>query len=225
MSNGRRHGEIGGVYLGLSVHVDKAVEHQRSVLCERYQLAPRSELHITVGYVGRIRHRTLARLTEFMRGAKHTFPQTLTMDVIGIAAGARVDDCDIECFGDDDFERHRRSPRVAWWVVAGSGVVQRLRFRLHEALISCGRFSRDPGNGNLHVTLGTAEDDPVFEVSRWMCGDSIAIPNPGIAGPHPAAVVVDRLHFTNGAARPEGLSTIWTFRTPEDAHISTVTAV
>ena len=109
----RRHSEYGGTYLGFNIRLTPDVEHCQALLCERFSLEEAEQLHVTVGYLGRIARPVVPRLVEYMRGLKHILPSAIALDVEGISACAHLHDVVMAPFGDADFEQFADRPRAA----------------------------------------------------------------------------------------------------------------
>lgn len=213
----RRHGERGGVYLGLNIVLSEQVKRCQDDLCGRIGLRPQTALHVTLAYLGRMPIAALDRLSVCMRGLKHSLPQTLSLDVSSVVAAARFEDPGgggFECFGSAEFADLPRAPRMAWWVIRRLTILDRIREKCFRDLSRIGiETPRDEWMP--HVTLG-ADDDEVLAAYKHMVG--ILPVGPPIDVPYPPVLQADRLHLTNGETQPQSLRLVWQFR-PSDSSI------
>jgi 2'-5' RNA ligase len=199
-----------GTYVGFNLRITSDVRGYRDLLCERFRLLPRQELHLTLGYLGTVDYSVVQGVAQFMRGAKHVLPSAITLELSGIGAACQLPTGTTIPLDDRD-SAHLQWPRVAWWAVRPSSpLVGMLRERYAKALKRHNLDVSEFGDSWApHITIGSAGPrGSLDDFSRW---NTQGMPKGSTTASVrcPSQVDVDRLHITNGDTQPDSLAVVW----------------
>lgn len=189
------------------VYVAVALEHlplldaQRRA-CERFDLDPRSELHVTLGYLGDVEAETLARLACDLAPLAREPLERLALT--GTGGVYRTDPASLAPITDATTPADvAGKSRVVWWAVQQSDALRRCRRALLDAATRLGLDTRFlTGEYHPHVTIGSASGPEVTDPRPWDAHGIAKGPTLGRVF-CPDAVAAEKLHVTRTDLHPQ----------------------
>lgn len=197
------------------VYVSLALDHvpllplQRQV-CSRFDLCPRAELHITLGYIGEADEVPLVRLASALAELRREPLGTLAISGTGGAfEDTRVAPNHIRPITPDTTAAELEGKsRVLWWAVEPTAALTRACDALRNALKAVGLSDQFlPAEFFPHVTVGSFSGPGAPDARIW---DVHAVPKLATLGRTdvPATVTAPRLHITRTDLHPQSLFTV-----------------
>ena len=180
------------VYFSLDLVLSDDLAQRQKEICTAFKLQPRTELHLTLGFLGELTEPQVAQITAAFRAAKLSVPRS--MKVLGLGGAARENETSPILA----FTRARlvdeKLQRVAWLAIEPSPELLTLRDELWKAL---GRTA-PPGKFWPHVTLGSA-GPPLFDVHQIDKGASET-------DQRTLTLTVKKLHLTDIGRHPASIA-------------------
>ncbi|HXH92420.1 MAG TPA: hypothetical protein VNN25_12635 [Thermoanaerobaculia bacterium] len=192
------------VYVSLRVPIDDSVASQQSAICEAFNLIPRKELHVTIGFLGTCEAEQIA---SFGAQLSAIAPSTLsTLRVLGVG-GALQDESGKSLFIASG-EVWQTRPRVLWWAVECPEALIGFRNGMIAAALGVGlNASYLRPQYTPHITLGSAGPPTGHD---WSLFDVHDLPkDPTFRDlANPQTVSIDRLHVTSVERAPDSLFSV-----------------
>lgn len=192
------------VYVSLSLVPSDTVARLKDTACRTFDLIPRLELHITLGYLGDVKARDIQLLGTQLE-ALDGFG-TNSVNPTGTGGAVQESDGTLALLTSQQPEAWRNKPRVLWWSIETSEEMIAFRNAFIAIAINLGldstylRPSFSP-----HVTLGS--NGPATPGSDWTLWDVHTLGKPvslpGLQAPR--EILIDRLHITNVPLKADSL--------------------
>lgn len=186
------------LYLGIALRETDELAHARAVTCARLGLVPRSEAHITIAYVGQVGEAELADLAAEL--APYVDDELASFQITGTGGAWEAEPGCPQLLRNDDASAAQPHACVAWWCVARSPALARLRDVASRALERLGRPLPRAEPHCPHVTLGSrsregiaAEDFDVFSLEKSVTLSGFSAPE---------RVLATRAHLTASKLLP-----------------------
>jgi 2'-5' RNA ligase len=186
------------LYLGIALRETDELARARAATCARLGLVPRSEAHITIAYVGLIGEAELAQLAAEL--APHVDDELASFQITGTGGAWEAEPGRPQLLRNDGSPDAQPHACVAWWCVARSPALLRLREVAGRALERLGRPLPATEPHCPHVTLGSrgregiaAEDFDVFSLEKSATLSGFAAPE---------RVLATRAHLTASKLLP-----------------------
>ncbi len=203
-------GSQSGVYVSLAIRSLPLAFAQEQV-CSRYKLTPRSELHITLGYLGEAEDEQLASLARELAGLRRErFGMLRITGTGGVIQDDRIAVGQISSITQDTTaEEWDGCSRVLWWAVEPSEPLMMSWEVLREAILCVGLSDQClPVDYYPHITVGSFSGPEANDQRIWDVHDIAKLPTLGRVM-SPATVVVERLHITRTDLHPQSVHIIW----------------
>ncbi len=198
-----------GVYVSLALDRLPLLRLQERV-CARFELTPRAELHVTLGYIGDAEPEPLAALAREL--APLAREPLAALAVVGLGGA----------FADGSGRTPSLAPdvpaaewagrsRVLWWAVERSDALTHAFAVVRDAIRAVGLSDKYlPQEFYPHITVGSFSGPDAPDPRSWDVHDVAKLATLGPAD-SPATASARRLHVTRTALNPEGLYAVATY--------------
>ena len=192
---------IAGVYVSLNVPPTGALLEWQELVCGQYALVARSELHMTIGYLGAVAPSVVGELGSCL--AREVAASLWCLHISGLGGALAINDS-VQPICRTDIGVCYDHPRVMWFSIRPSDELIGLRGSLLRAAgsagIDCGRLG---GPYYPHVTIGSA-GPPGEDWSGWDVHTVAKTPTLESAQ-RPIHVYCDKAHLTSSACHPDSV--------------------
>jgi adenylylsulfate kinase len=198
------------VYVSLSLdHI--ALSEAQAMVCADYQLRPRPELHITLGFLGEVEDELLAALSRELSKLSQEAVQNLTLKGLG-GVYQKITDGKTELLAITDEtsnEELRLCSRVLWWVVEANEALLRCQTIVKASLEKLNIPAELHGPYSPHITIGSFSSTTESNPKLWDVYDIEKTKT--LSRGYPTKINAERLHITKTELHPQSLFLITEF--------------
>lgn len=187
-------------YVGFNLRVSPEMNRWRADACECYDLIPRLEYHLTLARLGAVSRPILEHLATRIHLLARSLPKSLSFAIQGVG-GCAMSNGSVCFISEETDASWIGRPRVAWWSLKRSSMLEDLRESvIRQALsaglpITCTDYSPHVtlGSNGPHGTAAQSIDWDVHSILKMT-----TVPRFG----HPAFVAAERLHISSSRVHP-----------------------
>lgn len=192
------------VYVALRVKVSKKVSNYQRKVCERFSLTPRSELHITLAYFGKVSNEDVVTLASQLEG--FAIESMNKVSITGLGGAYQPKEGVLEYILEEVSKDYSLFPRVLWWAVLPTNDIVNFRNNIISIATSMGlpttylRPMYSP-----HITIGSA--GPNSNSHEWDLWDVHALEKKSSIEDttFPNLITIDRVHITSATDNPKSI--------------------
>jgi len=195
------------VYVAWNIPVEDGLKELQTSICNKYNLTPRKEMHITLGFIGYATTEQIKDLANEVQ--KKSIVIGSSFKLIGVG-GAAISENAITLLNDATRSIDTDHPRVIWASIRLTNNLKNLRKSLSKAVGNVGLNNSKITNPYApHITLGSG--GPKGE--DWSQWDTPLVDKRKVFLDYKKSMIVfaDKLHITDISNQPDSLSIISSF--------------